>query len=108
VDVVGKALDRDLAPGEQVDAVLDHFIEVRDRQRRKEEGERAEAEAWVESTRRYNAVRDAKLRDAWCEYHQEQAERHKALLADLVRHHEAQAKKLMNGSSEASGATKGA
>jgi hypothetical protein len=76
---VGAALSRDLADGEAVEAGLDAFIEVRDKQRRKEEGERAEAAAWVESTRRYNAVRDAKLRDAWCEYHQEQAERHRAV-----------------------------
>lgn len=87
-------MDRDLAPGEAVEAGIDHFIEVRDKQRRKEEGDKREAEAWKESTRRYNAVRDAELRDAWCEYHQEQAERHKAVLADLVRHHEQQAQRL--------------
>jgi hypothetical protein len=49
--------------------------------------------AWKESERKHAAARDAELRDAWCEYHREQAERHKAVLAALIEHHEEQAER---------------
>jgi hypothetical protein len=95
VDVaVGKLLERALAGDAQVDAELDAFIERRHQKRVREEGERAQEEAWIESTRKHNAARDAELRDAWSEYHKEQAERHKAVLASLIEHHEQQAQKL--------------
>jgi len=49
-------LNRELfVQGEQIDAELDNLIERRDRQRRQEEGDRLEEEAWKESTRRHNA-----------------------------------------------------
>jgi len=64
--------------------------------RRLEEGERAEEEAWRESTRRANAVREAELKAAWCEFHQEQAERHRATLEALAAHHEQRAHQLMS------------
>ena len=60
---LGASLDRDLttAPGRRADKEIDNFISRRDQQRRKEEGERQE-EAWKESVRRYEAARDAHLR----------------------------------------------
>jgi len=93
VDVVGESLSRVLAGGEQVDAEIDAFISRRDQKRRREEGERQEEMAWVESTRKHNAARDAELRDAWSEYHKEQAERHRAVLESLIEHHEQQAER---------------
>ena len=64
---LGASLDRDLttAPGRRADKEIDNFISRRDQQRRKEEGERQE-EAWKESVRRYEAARDAHLRQEWC------------------------------------------
>jgi hypothetical protein len=95
VDVaVGKALNRALAGDAQVDAEIDAFISRQDQKRRREEGERQEEMAWMESTRKHNAARDAELRAEWSEYHQEQAERLRANLAVLVAHHEEQAQKL--------------
>jgi hypothetical protein len=53
---VGAALNRDLgspvAPGEQVEHEIDQFIARRHEQRVKHESERAEEEAWQESSRR--------------------------------------------------------
>jgi hypothetical protein len=64
---LGASLDRDLttAPGRRADKEIGGFISRRDQQRRKEEDERQE-EAWKESVRRYEAARDAHLRQEWC------------------------------------------
>jgi hypothetical protein len=52
-------------------------------------------ELWEESVRRYNARRQEEMRAAWCEYHQDQAARHRAVLKDLIARHEGQAARLM-------------
>jgi hypothetical protein len=68
---LGASLDRDLttAPRPRADKEIENFISRPDQQRRKEEGERQE-EAWKESVRRYEAARDAHLRQEWySEYH---------------------------------------
>lgn len=91
---VGEALSRVLAPGPDAEQSIDRFIERRHAQRVKVEGERAQEMAWKESSRKHAAAREAELREAWCSYHQEQAERHMAVLADLIAHHEEQAKRL--------------
>jgi len=54
---VGKALNRDIARGENVEAELDAFISRHDKMRRIREGERAEEVAWAESTRIHNEKR---------------------------------------------------
>ena len=93
---LGASLDRDLttAPCPRADKEIENFISRPDQQRRKEEGERQE-EAWKESVRRYEAARDAHLRQEWCEYHTAQALRHRATLEALVAHHEAEAEKYL-------------
>ena len=91
---VGAALSRDISRGEVVDADLDRLVERRHEKRILEEGERAEEEAWVESTKKTNAAREAELREQWSSYHLDQAERHKAVLEDLVAHPKQQAQKL--------------
>ncbi len=88
---VGVAVDRDLG---RADSDIDAFISKRDKKRRAQEGDRAAEMAWKESTRRFNAAREAEMRDAWGEYHRAQAERHKAVLASLIEHHEQQAQKF--------------
>jgi len=98
VDVgpVGKALSHDLAPGETVEQDLDRFIERRALALTPESKADREEELWVESTRRHNRAREAELKAAWCEYHQEQAERHRATLEALAAHHEQRAEQLMS------------
>jgi hypothetical protein len=93
---VGAALSRDISRGEQVDADLDNLIARRDKQRVLEEGERLEEAAWRESTRKANAAREAQLREEWSSFHLDQAERHKAVLEDLVARHEERAQQLLN------------
>jgi hypothetical protein len=96
--VVGAPISRDITQGEQVEGDIQRFIERQHAKRVAEEGQdRAKAEAWKESVHKYNVVRTAEIRDAWCEYHKEQAARHRAVLADLVRHHEGEAEKLGGG-----------
>jgi hypothetical protein len=52
--------------------------------------------SYVESVRRYNARRADEMRAAWCEYHQGQAARHRAVLETLIARHEGEAAKLMD------------
>ncbi len=42
-----------------------------------------------------DATRAARTRQAWAEWHRDQAERHRAALTDLVAHHEREAERLM-------------
>jgi hypothetical protein len=55
---VGRALNRDFfARGEQVEGELDHLISLRDKQRRKTEGDRLEEALWKEGEQRAAAKR---------------------------------------------------
>jgi len=95
---IGQALSRDISRGENVALELDRFISVRHERRvSKEDRERAQEEAWAESTRRHNAAREAELKAAWCEYHREQSRRHRATLEALATEHEQRAEELMGG-----------
>jgi hypothetical protein len=102
VDVVGESLSRVLAPGPDAEQSIDAFIERRHAQRVKAEGERREEMAWKESTRRFNVARDAELRAEWTAWHRAQVERHRAVLASLIEHHEEQAERYQLPSGEAS------
>jgi hypothetical protein len=57
------------APGEKVERELDRFVEARDRQRKKPEGEREREALWAESSRRYESERLSERRLAWIEHH---------------------------------------
>ena len=78
----------DIAQGEKVEGELDTFIERRHEQRVRDEGERAELEAWRASERRKEARRREENRLAWHDWHCEQAERHRRTLEHLVAYHE--------------------
>src|SRR5918995_2883633 len=80
---------------EGVEHELNRLIERRHDHRTAEERHRPSEELWQESVERYNAERDRQLRTEWTEYHQGQAERHRALLKALIATHEARAEKLM-------------
>lgn len=84
----------DIAHGEMVEKELDAMIERRSR-REPDPDERDEL--WKASVAAYNARREAEYRQAWCEYHQGQAERHRATLEALISRHEAEAAKLQKG-----------
>jgi hypothetical protein len=52
---------------------------------------------YAESTRRYNRRREEENRQAWAEYHYQQAQRFRTLLTGLVARHEERALKLLEG-----------
>ena len=70
VDVAqpGRAIGRDIARGEMVEAELNSFITKRHNDRIASEGERLAEESWKESVRRYEARRKEANRRAWCDY----------------------------------------
>jgi hypothetical protein len=92
IQPVGTGLSRDISNGEAVEADLSRLIERRSRQRDADEQE----ELWRESVRRYNDRKQEQLRNEWCEYHQGQAARLRAVFEPLVAHHEERAAKLTN------------
>ena len=53
-------------------------------------------EIWKASVRAYTARRREEMRAAWCEHHQGQAARLRAVLEELIANHEEQAAKLMD------------
>jgi hypothetical protein len=78
---------------EMVEKQLDAMIQ---RRARKGDVDPDEAEEiWRESVRRYNDRKQEQLRNEWCEYHQGQAARHRAVLESLIASHEEEAAKLM-------------
>ena len=54
-------------------------------------------ELWKASVAAYNARRREENRLAWCEYHRDQAERHRAILEALIAEHRAQAERYELG-----------
>ncbi len=81
---------RDIGRGEMVEGELDRLIERRSRQKDPDE----ESELWQESVRRYNARLREERRAAWCEHHQGQAARLRAVLEALIARHEDEAERL--------------
>jgi hypothetical protein len=90
---IGAGLSRNLgtstASGEAVESELDRLIERRSRQKDPDE----ESELWKESVRAYTARRREEMRAAWCEHHQGQAVRLRAVLEELIANHEKQAER---------------
>jgi hypothetical protein len=82
----------DIARGETVESDLDRLIERRSA-REIDPDEREEI--WKATVRAYTARRREEMRAAWCEHHQGQAARHRAVLNALIATHEARAAELM-------------
>ena len=81
----------DIARVEMVEKELNAMIE---RRSRKGEVDPDELEPfYMESVRRYNAHRREEMRAAWCEHHQGQAARLRAVLESLIARHEEQAER---------------
>ena len=85
----------DIAHAEMVEKQLDSLIERRSRNGEVDPDEREEL--WKASAARYTARRREEMRAAWTSYHEDQAERHRRTLQDLISHHETQAAKLCEG-----------
>jgi hypothetical protein len=79
----------DIRRSEQVESELDTMIERRARQKDPDE----ESELWQASVKAYTARRREEMRAAWCEHHQGQAARLRAVLEELIAGHEKQAER---------------
>jgi hypothetical protein len=77
-----------------VDTELDRLICKRASQDRRPDPDEQE-ELWKASVRAYTASRREQMRAAWCEYHQGQAARHRAVLEALIARHEEKARELL-------------
>jgi hypothetical protein len=97
----------DVSRGESVEHDLNRLIEKRYDQRTTEKGHRPSEELWKASVERYNCERERHLRAAWCEYHQHQAARHRAILESLVAHHENEAARLLEIADRGEGTSNG-
>jgi hypothetical protein len=75
-----------------VDVELDRLISKRASQDRRPDPDERE-ELWQKSVRAYTVRRHEEMRAAWREYHQGQAERHRAVLEALIARHEEQAER---------------
>jgi hypothetical protein len=85
----------DIRRSEGVEHELNRLIERRHDQDATEECHKPREELWQESVERYKSKRQRQLKAAWCEYHQGQATRHRAVLEALIARHEEQARKLL-------------
>jgi hypothetical protein len=83
----------EIAHGEMVEKQLDAMIQHRARKGDLDHGEREEI--WKESVRAYTARRREEMRAEWCEHHQGQAVRLRAVLEELIADHEEQAEKYL-------------
>jgi hypothetical protein len=92
----GEVGEVDISRSEGVEQELNRLIERRHDHRTAEEWHKPSEELWQESVECYNAERGRQLRTEWAEYHQGQAERHRAVLKGLIAHHEEQAAKLID------------
>jgi hypothetical protein len=102
---VGAALSRDISRSDEAaEAEITRFIERRSVTLKRENQQQAEEAAWAESTRKANAAREAELKAAWSAYHLDQAERHRAVLEQLIADHEGRAQELMTLRGEGPGA----
>ena len=81
-----------LARSEGVEAELNRLVEKRS-SREMDPNEREEL--WQESVRAYTARRREEMRAEWCEHHQGQAVRLRAVLEELIADHEEQAEKYL-------------
>lgn len=104
MDVAKPEPGRAIGRGELLFDQLDGLITRRHDARVIEEGERPAEEAWMESERRHSARRRAENEAAWCQYHRDQAERHRRTLEALIAHHETEAAKLLETNEKGSAA----
>jgi hypothetical protein len=83
----------DIESGERVEGELDGFISKQDKRRRRDEGERAREELYLESTRRHTERQQLRLWWEWLRFHEGQVRRHTANLEALIVHHRTEAER---------------
>jgi hypothetical protein len=83
----------DIERGGMVERELNGMIERRARKGDVDPDEHEEL--WKESVRAYTARRREEMRAEWCEHHQGQAVRLRAVLEELMADHEEQAEKYL-------------
>ena len=76
-----------------IEGELDSFVARRDKERRRDEGERAPEEIWQESVRRHHAQRQEALAWQWLRYHVARQRAHRKTFALLDAHHESEIQK---------------
>jgi hypothetical protein len=91
---VGRALDREIDLLERADREMDSFILKCREKFAKEEGERAEEEAWKRSERAVVAQRREENCQAWIAHFEGQADRLEDALRALIEQHRARADEL--------------
>jgi len=84
----------DVMRADTVDLELDRLISRRASEDRREDPDERE-ELWKASVRAHHAGRRDEMRAAWLAFHEDQADRLRRNLEDLITHHEAEAEKLM-------------
>ena len=96
---VERAGDVDVVKINAIEGELSAFVSKRDKERRRDEGERAREAIWQESVRVFNARRDGERREAWVSYLMAHADRVEAAAAVIAAEKRALARKLMQTNS---------
>ena len=77
----------DVARVNAIEGELDSFVNRRDKERRRDEGERPAEAIWQESVRAYNARRDQERAWEWLRFHARQLRNHETTSALITAHH---------------------
>jgi hypothetical protein len=79
---------------EAVDEELDRLISRRASQDRRPDPDEQD-ERWKMSVAAYNGARIEENRQAWTAFHEQQAQRHRRTLQELISYHERRAQRLL-------------
>ena len=89
---VGRSLSHELPyQADAADLQIETFISRRDAQRRRGDLDHEEEASWEETSEIHRLAHEARMREAWSNYHHEAADRLRANLVALIAHHEEQA-----------------
>ena len=80
----------DVVKVNQVEGELDSFVARRDKQRRRDEGEREREDLWAASCRRHAEAQQQSLAWEWLRYHVARQRAHRKTFALLDAHHGAE------------------
>jgi hypothetical protein len=77
------------------DAVDQELTRVIEKRSSLEEDPDEREETWKQSVRRHNARLQEENRQAWTAFHEQQAQRHRRTLQELISYHERRAQRLL-------------
>lgn len=78
-----------------VDAVDQEITRLIEKRSSREVDPDEREETWKASVRAYNVSRREEMREAWTAFHEQQAERHRRTLQELISYHETRAQRLL-------------